>query len=380
MIILITYLVWRFCIRNRRKAFEENEWPEEDTASSHHPNEKGIDQLTLQRDPRASTHTVGSIASTVLTRASNIIQIAYIPGVTNRSVESSPDLLVPPVPPIPAASALSSPRTPGEDQHFFMPSDLRASTLTGYSDRFSTSPTMARDSVASTVYRSHAVVDPVPALSATRLKPRSVSVKSSGRSSPSDLLQGEVPPMPTHPLTTKSSIVGRVGTPKAVTITRNPSTRAEEAAMAAEAAALGPTKATYPDRANTASPSYTHDSSTFDDASSDEELDHNASANRSLMPHGVQSDSSTLVQESPGSRTAPFAPSPLSGNQSARSSPNSSFRDPNRRQGHKKSSSLNQIIQEATRRAAHDPMHGGLGSVSRDAAGPFSDAHMAATP
>jgi hypothetical protein len=41
--------------------------------------------FTPRRDARASTYTVGSIASSVLTRASNIIQIAYISGVTNRS-------------------------------------------------------------------------------------------------------------------------------------------------------------------------------------------------------------------------------------------------------------------------------------------------------
>jgi hypothetical protein len=76
--------------------------------------------FTPRGDARASTYTVDSIASTVLTRASNIIQIAYIPGVTNRSAPSTPGLLVPPVPPIPIA--LSRENTPSyEDEHFFMP-------------------------------------------------------------------------------------------------------------------------------------------------------------------------------------------------------------------------------------------------------------------
>lgn len=141
----------------------------------------------MRRDARASTHTVASIASTVLTRASNIIQIAYIPGVTNRSAPSTPGLLVPPVPPIPIAlSSASTPRY--EQEHFFMPGDLRDSTYSGISDRTS----YARTSVASTIYGKNAIVSPVPAQTVIRGKAAVVSVKSNGANTPGDL----TPPVP----------------------------------------------------------------------------------------------------------------------------------------------------------------------------------------
>lgn len=138
---------------------------------------------------RASTHTVGSLASTVLTRASNIIQIAYIPGVTNRSTLQSPGLLVPPVPPVPiptTPSTLNSPYGPnGEEQRFFVP-ELRDSQA--FSDTSSLAARtdadgLSRKSVASslarsTIYRDSAVVNPMPAQTIVRGKPAIVSVKS----------------------------------------------------------------------------------------------------------------------------------------------------------------------------------------------------------
>jgi len=74
LIAVVTYLVWRFCIKTKRQQYEQEDWTEDPSESI--PTEK---DFTLRRDARASTHTVASIASTVLTRASNIIQIAYIP-------------------------------------------------------------------------------------------------------------------------------------------------------------------------------------------------------------------------------------------------------------------------------------------------------------
>ena len=176
VIALTTYLVWRFCIRTRRQPIALETW-DETTEEGDGP-EKTFAQ---RRDNRASTHTVGSIASTVLTRASNIIQIAYIPGVTNRTT-ASPTVLVPPVPPIPVTiSQASSPNTPS-DQHFFVPGDLRDSTysgLSGYSDRTSYARTSyaPRSSVASTIYGKSAVVL-APAQTGMRAKPAMVSVRS----------------------------------------------------------------------------------------------------------------------------------------------------------------------------------------------------------
>lgn len=173
---LVTYLVWRFCIRTRRSPIPQKAWDE--STEEVDGQEKTFAQ---RRDNRASTHTVNSIASTVLTRASNIIQIAYIPGVTNRAT-ASPTVLVPPVPPIPVTiSQASTPNTPS-DQHFFVPGDLRDSTysgLSGYSDRTSYARTSyaPRSSVASTIYGKSAVVL-APAQTGMRAKPAMVSVRS----------------------------------------------------------------------------------------------------------------------------------------------------------------------------------------------------------
>ncbi|KAI9735877.1 MAG: hypothetical protein M1834_001342 [Cirrosporium novae-zelandiae] len=195
---LITYFVWKFCIKNRRRQYEEQttQWQDEGTEK---------DEFTMQRNARASTHTVASIASTVLTRASNIIQIAYIPGVTNRSPVSTPGLLVPPVPPLPAGTTASSLSTPNyqQDQHFFVPGNIRDSTWSGTTDdsyRNSIAPSLARSSVATTIYRNNAIISPVPATTALRGKAAVVSVKSSTSGSTTPTRPGtsssDAPPVP----------------------------------------------------------------------------------------------------------------------------------------------------------------------------------------
>ena len=65
------------------------------------------DTVFKHRENKRSTPSERSIASdsTILTRASNLIQIAFIPGVTNRSVDEAP-LLIPPVPPPPSIPAI----------------------------------------------------------------------------------------------------------------------------------------------------------------------------------------------------------------------------------------------------------------------------------
>ncbi|KAJ5884762.1 hypothetical protein N7495_009272 [Penicillium taxi] len=158
-IALIVFLVYWFLIRKKRQ---------ERAAQA----EKSS-QFTAAREERKSTH---SIASTVLTRASNVIQIAYIPGVTNRTPPHSPNTLVPPVPPLPGAHP---------DQHFFMPGDLRDSTWTTSTagGHQSFSPTL-RSSVATTIYRSDAIVSETPAQQIQRSRANIVSVHS-GQSTPS---------------------------------------------------------------------------------------------------------------------------------------------------------------------------------------------------
>ncbi|KAJ5593953.1 uncharacterized protein N7459_000161 [Penicillium hispanicum] len=154
---IILGLVWWFVIRPRRQARAEQI-------------EKSS-QFNAARSQRKSTN---SIASTVLTRASNVIQIAYIPGVTNRSPPETPATLVPPVPPLPGAAP---------DQHFFMPGDLRDSSWTATTGHQSVSPTL-RSSVATTIYRSDAVVSPMPAQQIQRSRANIVSVHNGPESVP----------------------------------------------------------------------------------------------------------------------------------------------------------------------------------------------------
>jgi hypothetical protein len=383
VIIILTYLLWRFFIKKRRQQFDDNVWPEEASGI-----EKGGDQFSLQRAARASTHTVGSVASSTFTRASNVIQIAYIPGVTNRSIESSPEL-VPPVPPIPAASSLSSvastPHIPTEDQHFFLP-DMRASTYSALSDR-----SMARSSVATTIYRNNAIVDPIPAQQVMRGKAVPVSVKSSLKNSPQPS-RSSTPPLPTtgpSPITqprqaqfqlnTKSSIVGMRATPKAVTVGRSTAAPAEPVyELSGSERSVTPLSLPLDRRILNGSPLYNNDSSTFDDGSSDDD-DLSAHGVQSLMPQNRRSDATTVIQED-----SPISPSEALPGRSLMGGAAAPIAGPSspKKHMHKKSSSINQIIEEATRKAMREPRHGGLGSYRSggDDAGPFSDANIAGTP
>ena len=410
LIFLLTYLFWRFCIKKRRQQYDEQIWHETET-------EKGEEEYQSQRG-RASMHSVRSIASTVLTRASNVIQIAYIPGVTNRSVESTPDL-IPPVPPIPAMSSFGSTAgTPqqAQDEHFFMPSDLRNSTYSDYTvdrtsyARTSMTPSLARDSVPSTAYRGSAVVNTLPAQTAIRGKANPVAVKLNGKDSPLNHSHSKIPPVPTIEKVQQGSvrtnatspIVARLGVPKTVTVTKSNSNLAATAALQKAPSPLNNKPSPLSsERSNSLAPSFLdrklsiaesrHDgnSSTFDDASSSEE---DSPADQSLMGHEklprftrLNGGSVKSPSSAPDLRLTPSpSPSHLS------SSPGSPSRS--KKEKHKRSGSLNQIIEEATRRASKEPRHGGLGSVgnildnynrevrSSSREGPFSDANAARTP
>ncbi|KAF2429404.1 hypothetical protein EJ08DRAFT_277695 [Tothia fuscella] len=177
---IIVFCIWKFWLKGRRHEVEE-EWDDPD-----YPLEKPDNSVfSRNRDARSSTHTVASMASTVLTRASNIIQIAYIPGVTNRTGASSPGLLVPPVPPIPIPTTPSTMNSShfGGEQHFFVPGDLRDSTYSDMSSINERRPgsiasSLQRNSVATTVYRDSAVLNPMPAQAVSVSKAAVVSVKS----------------------------------------------------------------------------------------------------------------------------------------------------------------------------------------------------------
>lgn len=170
VIAVITYLVWRFLIKPKRASRLDDRHTSIYEADANPA--RGVEKNnSTGHGRRASTHTVHSIASTVLTRASNIIQIAYIPGVTNRATPT-PDVLVPPVPPMPANYGDEA----NGSEHFFVPGNLRDSTYSGFSstsDRTSYAP---RSSIASTIYGRQAEVQ-TASQAGMRAKPTVVSVK-----------------------------------------------------------------------------------------------------------------------------------------------------------------------------------------------------------
>jgi len=306
----ITYLVWRFCIKPQRQQYEQEDWVEDELVEAA-PAEKAF---TMQRDARASTHTVASLASTVLTRASNIIQIAYIPGVTNRSAPSTPGLLVPPVPPIPIAlsSAGSSPRY--EHEHFFMPGDLRDSTWSGMSDRTS----YARTSVASTIYGKNAVVSPLPAQTVIRGKAAVVSVTSKGSGSPGEL----APPVPSVNYS-KYSLNG----------------------PPSPAFSVGSTFLNSASAATQVKPQMVRVANI---TKKKQDSDDESSQHSTLLPR--DSSAITIIDDTPALEQGPFS-------------------DPNSHQRQESSNSLSAIIEEATKRA-----HGGKTSPGSNGT-PFGDEH-----
>ena len=435
LVALFTYIVYRFCIKNRRQEYDENEpWPEEVAGA-----EKG-DTFSSRKDDRASMHTTRSIASTVLTRASNVIQIAYIPGVTNRSPPSTPGLLVPPVPPLPfGSSSNSSASTPSyhQDQHFFMP-DLRESTYSGTGQgpqaRDSVAPSLGRSSVATTIYRNNAVVDTAPTQTGIRGRAAVVSVKSSNQNSPTNS-RPPTPPLPTLDLErfgqrrpdAKGSVPedfprpppspafsvgstylnGTANTAKAVTarpvmVSKTPKNLTPYGIDSPAPGATPVTASGYRDVlprmsvATTASGVSRHSRarrndkthSILDDTSDDDE-EPGARARQSWKDE-AQDSPTTIIEESPASHQSPFSdqmatssptipqrnlarPAP-EGKGGAGANPASSSVGKSTGVGHKHSGSLSQAIEEATWRASRHPTHGGLGGVQRDAS-PFSDAN-----
>ena len=381
LVALLVFLFYWFWIRPRKRRAQAEEWQEEQDAVEKHD----MNQLHAGDPRRASTHTVASMASTVLTRASNVIPIAYIPGVTNRSMHSSPEL-IPPVPPIPAASAgTSAANSPEADQHYFMPGDLRQSSYSSLSEKTS----MTRGSIASSMYRNDAIVNPMPAQAVTRLKPNAVSVKSSAKTSP-NMSRSTSPPIPTSTyattspgssgkpsrqptLNTKSSIVGKFAQPKAITVTRKGSNslRPQKQGLyeldgASSTRSISPLSSQR-NFASAQSPQYSHHSSTFRDTdSSDEEEDEvHELAGQGLMSPRNNRRSHNIVHEAPTSPLSipSFTRSPELGG------PSNSM--------HKRNSSLNKVIEEATRRAAQTQM----GTYKDEPeASPFSDANAATTP
>jgi protein OPY2 len=340
---IITYLVWRFCIKTKRNQWQDEPWAQDGPRSK-----EGSDMDYVSRaSQRQSTHSVQSMASTVLTRASNIIQIAYIPGVTNRATPTSPTLLVPPVPPIPLALSDTGSPSPYEEQHFFVPGNLRDSSysgISGYTDRTSYARTSyaPRSSVASTIYGKNAVVSPMPAQKGTLLKPSLVSVKSKGASSGSS-----TPPVPQvdydkydQPLPSPAFSIG-------ATFFKNAST-STATAVRPQLVSLGSSNGAKTVDVKRKSPTV-----------SVTETEHELSA---------QTGDSNAIRESDVAVATPINGSPKEAQ--------SPFSDPPKTRGskHKSSNSLSAIISEATQRAASGSRTSSTSSKIRDSS-PFGDEH-----
>lgn len=309
----MTYLVWRYCIKTKRQQIPQQEIYDEVVVQEQQKadNEKSF---AARRDHRSSTHTVHSIASTVLTRASNIIQIAYIPGVTNRATPTSPTLLVPPVPPIPMAVSNTNSPTPYEEQHFFVPGDLRDSrysALSGYSDRTSYARTSyaPRSSIASTIYGKNAVIV-APAQTGMRAKPAVVSVKSTGASSSSSGIS--TPPVPSvdyekynRPKSRDSTF--SIGSTFVKNVSAATATQARAQQVKVVRVGSNGSKKTVDVSDSEAPPIPVRESAT--------------------------SNAATIIEESPAVDQGPFS-------------------DPPERPTHRSNSSLSAVAEEATRRAA----------------------------
>lgn len=295
---VMTALIW-ILFRRKRRALMATEGYEK--------SDRGPSQLSSRR-------SMASIASTVLTRASNVIQIAYIPGV--RSPPTTPSQ-IPPVPSIPSSHHPSSLSTPAfsEDQHFFLPSDLRDSTCSD----LTISPSLARSSVATTIYRSHAIVEPIPAQQAMRGRAAVVSVHLNANSRDTSSARTEAPAVPaiTAAQLSKartvtpcnSSIVARSVIARPVNVTRSTSTK------------KSPTVSDggITDSSLTLPPITPHKLtlSTFDDSSDEEEEKKDEAGKQKIgVVEGMRADrvdatrrsaALTLIEDSPAANQGPFA-------------------------------------------------------------------------
>ncbi|KIV96691.1 hypothetical protein PV10_00524 [Exophiala mesophila] len=357
--IAILYLIYHFCVKRKRSKVEIWDPPEK------------RDQSTLHRSARHST--AHSIASTVLTRASNVIQIAYIPGVTVRSPPQSPGL-VPPVPSMPGGGSTAG--TPGPEQHFFMPGDLRDSTWSdsSFDPRISISPSLYRDSVATTIYRSDAIVPPIPAQHAFRGQANVVSVKSGAPTPASgNTPNTRTPQIPSTPNFGQngSSIIARNVTARPIEVKKaNPGTKVPTLANLAKENSR---------RSSPLSPSST-------------EPDKSPAAFSDEKEVLVSSSATTPISEAAQSPLSPIAiPRPAFAGNVARSSGVSSMSPagsqsesgppgPTHRHTSSRNAALNAMIEDAINRAK-DPQHigatasGSRPELAKHDSGPFSDAN-----
>lgn len=314
---IVTFLVWWFFIRKKRNEYAQQAAAEGEKSST----------APSGNASRKSTH---SIASTVLTRASNVIQIAYIPGVTNRSPPETP--LVPPVPPLPGAAP---------DQHFFMPGDLRDSSWSDMTqqERQSIAPSL-RSSVATTIYRNNAIVSPMPAQQAMRTRAAVVSIHNGPNDPPTVQAAPDAPavpaitqaqlakagvanpnpnpspsPSPNANANANSSIVARTMTAKPVMVkgsSKKNLNKNDTKSPAVQTISEQSEPSTSASPAPTTSNKGTDQSTSGFDASSSEDEDgssrsasSNAKPSESAQPE-LQSRAPTVIEDSPAVNQGPF--------------------------------------------------------------------------
>jgi protein OPY2 len=370
---LIGFLIYWFVIRKRRQMEER---------------EKTVTPQNAQ-----ARRSVASVASTVMTRASNVIQIAYIPGVTNRSPPDTPGTLVPPVPPIPSAypSAASTPAY-AEDQHFFMPGDIRDSRYSNMTvDRRSIATSLARSSVATTIYRSNAIVSPIPAQKAFGGKAAVVSV-GSGSSTPNEHMSPKLSDAPAVPAITEaqltragmasSSIIARSVIARPVNVTKKASrpkvpTLQEESHDSGDSDS-SPSSSAPKDSPSRATGRANSNESNFESSSDDEE-DHShrqmaSASSRPKIVHEIDGSSSSKMgpfsDQQPTLIMSQRPTGGVGGTSSSRQSHHSKTGSSHRQRS---SAGSNRLREEAAANSANLTATKRSGTERSDS--PFSDAH-----
>lgn len=409
-VVIIVFCVYWFWIRRRRA--EQDQELEEEWANDEIASQKRAHQSSLMQDA-ASTRTRGSLANSILSRASNIIQIAYIPGVTNRN-GSNTNSIHAPVPPVPAAHRSQPPKSPLSnegDALFFRPGDLRDSFRSGSSSiasgnrstRYSNNrdtrytmqsitPSLARDSVASDVFFDDATAAPMPTAVSQAAAPRMVSLKSySGSESDSSKspepsvasgdkskgLQVMMPGQGASPDNSLKSISGsQRGKANLVTVGGSKGKGRFPVRGVSDASST-------PSRHANA-PIISSPLAEQDDESSDSESDEpHARARKSLLAN--MTPPVTQPKESPffDATDAPAAiaaasstkrPNPYA---TMASSINTS---PEGKRGHKSVGGLSAVLEEATKRASFTPSQAEVARELRNSTdSPFSDEHATTT-
>lgn len=391
---IVVFFIWRFWIKKKRERQDrelEEEWEEDDIAhqkSMHFRNTMG---------DAASTRTRGSLANSILSRASNIIQIAYIPGVTNRN--NSSILESNPVPPIPAtlrgSQTPKSPLSNEGDALFFRPGDLRDSTWSASSSirsgqagnrdtqytMKSITPSLARSSVASELYQPD--VPALPATTVSRAAPRMVSVKSSN--STETMNTANVSPLSSSATSTNTK-GPQIMMPLSGSQTRQPSLRAKAKQVVVGGKGRFPVSRSTSEASSNHAPNRSSPLAKKDEGSDDESGgEEHARARQSLLRNESTMErdfaSSSQPAESPFFDESEAAPATRA-SISAAARPTSyvsidSAVSEAQKRGGKGNGGLSAVLEEATKRASRQVSHEGLGGKEKEEqdGDPFSDNH-----